>query len=158
MSNIKFLDLHGLSTLILKLKSIFATSTQGEKADQAFAHSREDHAPSNAEKNVIIGIQRNGVNVPPNSSRIVNINVPQQISELENDSEYLTINNTGNSYTPGVTKIYQSTGNAADGCMSQRATSEALSTKADNVHSHIIVDINEPQHQNNGDVWFKEVD
>ena len=57
-----------------------------------------------------------------------------------------------------MTKIYQSTGNAADGCMSQRATSEALSNKADNAHSHIIVDINEPQHQNNGDMWFKEVD
>lgn len=158
MSDKKFLDFKGLSTLISKLKSIFATSDQGEKADQAFTHSQEDHAPSNAEKNIIIGIQRNGVNVPPNSSRIVNISVPEQISELEDDSEYITIYNIGNTYTHGVTKIYQSTGNAADGCMSQRATSEALSTKADDVHSHIILNTNEPQHQNNGDVWFKEVD
>ena len=158
MSDNKFLDLSGLSTLLTKLKSIFATASQGANADTAYTHSQSTHAPSNAEKNVLIGVQRNGVNISPDSSRIVNINVPEQISELENDSEYITINHTGNTYTPGVTKIYQSTGNAADGCMSQRATSEALSTKADNVHSHIIVDINEPQHQNNGDVWFKEVD
>ena len=158
MSNIKFLDLHGLSSLILKLKSIFATSTQGEKADQAFAHSQEDHAPLNAEKNVIIGIQRNGVNVPPNSSRIVNINVPTQVSDLENDSNYITNYNVGNQNTPGTTKIYQSIGNAADGCMSQKAATEAIGNKADAIHNHIIVDINEPQHQNNGDMWFKEVD
>lgn len=143
MSNIKFLDLHGLSTLILKLKSIFATSTQGEKADQAFTHSQEDHAPSNAEKNIIIGIQRNGVSLTPNASRIVNINVPTY--------------NVGNQYTPGTTKIYQSLGNAADGCMSQRATSEAIGSKADTIHSHIILDIDEPRFQHNGEMWLKEI-
>ena len=100
MSDKKFLDLKGLSTLISKLKSIFATSNQGEKADQAFAHSQEDHAPSNAEKNIIIGIQRNGVSLTPNASRIVNINVPTQVSDLENDSNYITNYNVGNQYTP----------------------------------------------------------
>lgn len=157
MSNIKFLDLHGLSTLILKLKSIFATSTQGEKADQAFTHSQEDHAPSNAEKNIIIGIQRNGVNVPPNSSRIVNINVPTQVSDLENDSNYITNYNVGDQFTPGTTKIYQTIGNSADGCMSQKATTEAIGSKADTIHSHIILDIEEPSFQHKGEIWLKEI-
>ena len=38
------------------------------------------------------------------------------------------------------------------------AEHEAIGNKADAIHNHIIVDINEPQHQNNGDMWFKEVD
>lgn len=157
MSNIKFLDLHGLSTLILKLKSIFATSTQGEKADQAFAHSQEDHAPSNAEKNIIIGIQRNGVSLTPNASRIVDINVPTQVSDLENDSNYITNYNVGDQFTPGTTKIYQTIGNSADGCMSQKATTEAIGSKADTIHSHIILDIGEPSFQHKGEIWLKEI-
>ena len=54
-------------------------------------HADSAHAPSNAEKNIIVGIQKNGTDISPNSStRKVNITVPTKISELKNDSGYKT--------------------------------------------------------------------
>ena len=59
--------------------------------DNAYTHSTSAHAPSNAEKNVIIGIQKNGTDITPNTStRKVNITVPTKISELTNDSGYIS--------------------------------------------------------------------
>lgn len=57
----------------------------------AYTHSTTAHAPSNAERNVIIGIQKNGTDVSVNNTtRKVNITVPTKVSELTNDSGYLT--------------------------------------------------------------------
>jgi hypothetical protein len=59
--------------------------------DNAYAHSTSAHAPSNAERNVILGIQKNGIDITPNTStRKVNITVPKKISELSNDSGYIS--------------------------------------------------------------------
>ena len=59
--------------------------------DNAYTHSTSAHAPSNAEKNVIVGIQKNGTDITPNTStRKVNITVPTKISELTNDSGYIS--------------------------------------------------------------------
>ena len=69
-----FLNLTGLSKFLNEIKSIFATKEQGEKADTAFSHSQLVHAPSNAERNTIVGIQKNGSDLSINSStRKVNI-------------------------------------------------------------------------------------
>lgn len=44
----------------------------------------------NAEKNVIVGIQKNGTDISVNTStRKVNITVPTKISELTNDSSFI---------------------------------------------------------------------
>lgn len=52
---------------------------------------RTTHAPSNAERNVIVGIQRNGTDISVNTStRKVNITVPTKTSELTNDSSFIT--------------------------------------------------------------------
>lgn len=58
--------------------------------DAAYTHSQSAHAPSNAERNVIVGIQKNGTDISVNTStRKVNITVPTKTSELTNDSSFI---------------------------------------------------------------------
>lgn len=83
-SKVDAVDGKGLSTndLTAALKSNY---------DAAYTHSQQAHAPSNAEKNVIVGIQKNGTDLTVNSStRKVNITVPTKTSELTNDSNFAT--------------------------------------------------------------------
>ena len=101
MDEKKFLNLTGLSSFLANLKKIFATSAQGAKADEAYIHAESAHAPTNAERNVIIGIKRNGSDLTPDSSRKVNITVPTKVSELSNDSGYKT---TDHNTTYSLTK------------------------------------------------------
>lgn len=101
MSDKKFLNLSGLESFLSKLKTIFATSAQGTKADEAYIHAESVHAPTNAERNVIIGIKKNGSDLTPDSSRKVNITVPTKVSELSNDSGYKT---TDHNTTYSLTK------------------------------------------------------
>lgn len=62
--------------------------------DTAYTHSQSAHAPSNAERNVIIGIQKNGTDLTVNgTTRKVNITVPTKTSELTNDSGFKTTDN-----------------------------------------------------------------
>lgn len=57
----------------------------------AYAHSQAAHAPSNAERNIIIGLQKNGVDVSVDSTtRKANITVPTKTSDLTNDSDFIT--------------------------------------------------------------------
>lgn len=109
MDNNKVLTLPGLSFLIDKLKSIFATSVQGTKADNAYVHAQSTHAPTNAERNVIIGVQKNGSDLTPNSStRKVNITVPTKTSELQNDSGFKTTDTTYNVATTSTNGLMSS--------------------------------------------------
>ena len=52
--------------------------TTGEKYDWNVAktHASATHAPSNAEKNVIVGVKQNGINLAVSSDRKVDISVP----------------------------------------------------------------------------------
>lgn len=100
--NNHYLNLSGLSKFLDLIKGIFATTEQGDKADTAYTHSQSPHAPSNAERNTIVGIQKNGTDLTPNSStRKVNVTVPTKVSELTNDSGYKT---TDNNTTYTITK------------------------------------------------------
>lgn len=66
------------------------TATLKANYDTAYTHSQSTHAPSNAERNIIIGIQKNGTDVNVNTStRKVNITVPTKTSELTNDSSFI---------------------------------------------------------------------
>ena len=83
-SKVDAVDGKGLSTndLTVTLKSNY---------DAAYTHSQQAHAPSDAEKNIIIGIQKNGTDLTVNSStRKVNITVPTKTSDLTNDSNFAT--------------------------------------------------------------------
>ena len=58
--------------------------------NKAIEHSETTHAPADAEKNVIVGIQKNGVDVAVGSNRKSNITVPTKLSELTNDKNFIT--------------------------------------------------------------------
>lgn len=110
----KFLDSNGVLYFWGKIKAHItdAISTKVDKVDgkglstndlttvlknnydAAYTHSQTPHAPSNAEKNTIVGIQKNGTDVGIDAStRKVNIIVPTKVSELDNDSKFTS--NTG---------------------------------------------------------------
>lgn len=70
------------------------TQTAVDGWNSAKTHADSAHAPSSAEKNVIVGIQKNGTDITVDSAtRKVNITVPTKISELTNDSGYKTTDN-----------------------------------------------------------------
>jgi hypothetical protein len=63
--------------------TIHVTSDNKTQWNAAYTHSTSSHAPSNAEKNIIIGIQKNGTDLAVNSStRKVNITVPTTASDI----------------------------------------------------------------------------
>lgn len=100
----KYLDNEGLLYFWTKLKSYFVkqesgkglstndlTNTLKSNYDSAYTHSTTAHAPSNAEKNTIVGVQKNGVDISIDAnSRKVNITVPTKTSEITNDSGFIT--------------------------------------------------------------------
>lgn len=75
--------------------TVHITATERSNWNSAKSHAGSAHAPSNAEKNVIVGIQKNGTDLAVDSStRKVNITVPTKTSELTNDSGFLTSSGT----------------------------------------------------------------
>ena len=59
------------------------TSDERTNWNAAYSHSTSTHAPSNAERNVIVGIQKNGTDLTVDSStRKVNIIVPTTAAEI----------------------------------------------------------------------------
>lgn len=67
--------------------NIHITDAERAKWD---THADSAHAPSNAERNIIVGIQKNGTDVTVGSNRKVNITVPTKTSELTNNSDFAT--------------------------------------------------------------------
>lgn len=69
----------------------FISDAEQTKYEAAYTHSQAAHAPTNAERNTVVGIQKNGTDVAVDSStRKVNITVPTKVSELSNDSKFQT--------------------------------------------------------------------
>lgn len=67
-----------------------STAFRGDRGKTAYEHSQAAHAPSNAERNVIITVKVNGKTVSPDGTRAVDIDMPTKVSELQNDSGFLT--------------------------------------------------------------------
>ena len=79
----------------LALGTTSSTAFAGDKGQIAYTHSQSAHAPSNAERNIIVGVQKNGADLTVDSStRKVNVTVPTKTSEITNDSGYLTSSGT----------------------------------------------------------------
>lgn len=75
----------------LAIGATSSTAFRGDYGKIAYDHSQSAHAPSNAEKNVIVGVQKNGTDVTVDSStRKVNITVPTKTSDITNDSNFIT--------------------------------------------------------------------
>lgn len=97
-----------------------STAYRGDRGKVAYDHSQATHAPTNAERNVIVGIQKNGTDLTPDSStRKVNITVPTKTSEMTNDSGFLTSSGT-------ISKANQLT-NARNFSITGGATAAAVS-------------------------------
>lgn len=78
----------------LALGETSTTAYRGDRGKIAYDHSQTAHAPSNAERNVIVGVQVNGADLTPDGSRKVNVVVPTAVSDLENDSDFITSSDT----------------------------------------------------------------
>lgn len=65
------------------------TASLKSNYDAAYTHSQAAHSPSDAEKNIVVTVKRNGTVISPDSSRAVNIVVPTKTSELTNDAGFL---------------------------------------------------------------------
>ena len=68
------------------------TAARKGNYDAAYTHSQAAHAPADAEKNIIVGVQVNGSDLTPDGSRKVNVRVPtgalagkSQVSETDLD-------------------------------------------------------------------------
>ena len=62
---------------------IHVTTSNKTNWNAAYSHSTSAHAPSNAERNIIVGIQKNGTDLTVNSStRKVDITVPTKASDI----------------------------------------------------------------------------
>lgn len=104
MATKKYLDNDGLLYFWTKLKSYFVKQENGKglstndltdalksNYNAAYSHSTSAHAPSDAEKNVLVGIKINGSDVPIDSAtRKSAFDVPTKTSDLTNDSGFIT--------------------------------------------------------------------
>lgn len=75
------------------------TDALKQNYDTAYLYSQSPHAPSDAERNVLIGIQVNGADSPVDStSRKTNIKVPTKTSDLVNDKGWITAKEVPETY------------------------------------------------------------
>lgn len=118
---------------------IHVNSTEKSQWNSAYTHSTSAHAPTNAEKNIIVGIQKNGTDVTVNSStRKVNITVPTKASDIgaatsdhNHDDKYdakgaaADALSSANSYTDGkVANLLNNSSEAVDSIMELAAAME----------------------------------
>lgn len=90
---------HGNKAILDAITASFTIALKNNY-DAAYTHSAQAHAPSNAERNVLVGIQKNGTDITINSTtRKANITVPTKTSELQNDSGFKT---TDTKYSAGT--------------------------------------------------------
>lgn len=67
------------------------TDTLKSNYDAAYTYSTSPHAPTNAERNIIVGIQKNGTDVAVDTvTRKVNMAIPTKVSDLTNDAGFVT--------------------------------------------------------------------
>lgn len=69
---------------------IHVTKEKKTEWDSAATHAGTAHAPSNAERNTIVSVKKNGEEVVPGVDRSVDIKVPTKTSELTNDAGFIT--------------------------------------------------------------------
>lgn len=100
---------------------IHVTGEKKKSWDAAATHADTAHAPSNAERNTIVSIKKNGAVVSPGEDRSVDITVPTKTSQLSNDSGFKTTDTT---YSLGV-----AANSAANGTAKIRLTGTNSTTK-----------------------------
>lgn len=97
---------------------IHVTSTEKSHWNDAYTHSQATHAPSNAERNVIVGVQVNGKDLTPDGSRKVNVQVPDAYVHPTGDGN-LHVPATGTSNNGKVLKAGATAGSISWGTLSK---------------------------------------
>ena len=73
------------------------TNTLKSNYDAAYTHSTTSHAPSNAQANVLESVKVNGTALAI-SSKAVNVTVPTKVSDLANDTGFITVDEVPETY------------------------------------------------------------
>ena len=131
---------------------IHVTATQKTNWTSAYTHSTSAHAPSNAERNTIVGIQKNGADLTPDSNRKVNVTVPTKVSELTNDSGFKTTDNNttytlaanGVSQTNGSAAIRLTAGGSGSGNQDLKIKGAGIATVTTDASGVLVVTVNAP--------------
>ena len=79
---------HSNKSILDAITAAFTTQLKSNY-DAAYTHSQTEHAPSNAQANVIETIKVNGTTQTP-SNKEVDITIPTKVSDLTNDSGFKT--------------------------------------------------------------------
>lgn len=98
--------------------------------DAACTHSQAAHAPTDAEKNVVIGVQKNGVDLTVDAAtRKVNVAVPTAVSELTNDTGFITADQLPDTYELPIATADTLGGIKVGNAMAIDSTSGALTVR-----------------------------
>lgn len=122
MAQIKYTSYETLSAYTAKIKELLAgkvdvkegyglsqndlTDTLKQQYDAAYTHSQSAHAPSDAEKNVIVSVKVNGVAQSVDGERAVDLTVPTKTSDLTNDSGFQTNTEVSEAITSALGNYY----------------------------------------------------
>lgn len=114
---------HANKAILDAMTASFTTELKANY-DKAYQHSQVAHAPSNAQANIIEEIKVNGVKQTP-EEKSVNIKVPTKVSELNNDSGFVSKDTKYTLETP----VSAGNGNAAITLKGDDSTSDSVTLK-----------------------------
>ena len=140
----KYLSLERLTEYDTLIKSVIKNGDDANS--QALAEHKVSHAPANAERNIIVGIQKNGVDLTVDGNRKVNIVVPTKpedisaapvehnhddkyYTETEIDSKISAINSSIDNIKNGNAPVAEAT-HASTADKATNATNAENATKA----------------------------
>lgn len=109
--------------------------------NSAYTHSTSAHAPSNAERNTIVTIKRNGTALTP-TDRVVDITVPTKTSDLTNDSDFATNSSVDTKLANKVTVVSGKGLSTEDYTSAEKTKLSGIATGAEvnqNAFSNVVV-------------------
>lgn len=117
------------------------TTTLKNNLNSAYTHSTSAHAPSNAERNTIVTIKRNGTALTP-TDRVVDITVPTKTSDLTNDSDFATNSSVDTKLANKVTVVSGKGLSTEDYTSAEKTKLSGIATGAEvnqNAFSNVVV-------------------
>ena len=155
---------HSNKSTLDAITAAFTTELKSQLTT-AYNHSQAAHAPSNAEKNTIVTIQKNGAAITPDGNRAVNVTVPTKPSDIgaaasSHNQASSTINSmSGYSKASSASAITTSdTLNAAIGKLEKALDGkQASGSYAASSHKHTKADITDFAHTHD-DRYYTETE
>lgn len=117
------------------------TTALKNNLNSAYTHSTSAHAPSNAERNTIITIKRNGTALTP-TNRVVDITVPTKTSDLTNDSDFATNSSVDTKLANKVTVVSGKGLSTEDYTSAEKTKLSGIATGAEvnqNAFSNVVI-------------------